>query len=130
MLGVGSMLQSMGQGGSQDVAVELGRRLFLRSVQSILDTFQSVATDDAVGNYLIVTTTMPFALKYSAARPVKVIAEVEHELRLNCLAQLLLHDRAFRDVTSPAAFRRKAASLFQARREEVERLKQQTIAQV
>ena len=106
-----------------DVAVELGRKLSLRSTREVVEVFQAVANDDAVGKYLIVTTTMPFHLTHWTGQRM-MIAEVVHELKLNALASLLLHDLDFASVRNRSQFQEKASALWASRAEEVERVKQ------
>lgn len=128
--GVSNAMMMMGSScQSGDLAVELGRRLGLRSCQAVLETFQNLAKDEAISSYLIVTTTMPFHLTYATDKVI-VVAEVEHELQLNALANLLLNDAEFVRVDSPQVFRQKAAGLFELRKEEVERMKQWATARM
>lgn len=120
---VASSMELMGLARAGDVAVELGRKLSLRSTAEVLTAFQAVANDDAVGKYLIVTTTMPFHLTHWAGRRM-VIAEAEHELKLNALANMLLNDPEFAGIRSRSQFQEKASTLWISRAEEVERMKQ------
>jgi len=114
----GSMLDD-----NQDLSVTLALKLGVSSTREVLDAFQALVQKDETAKYLIVTTTMPFFLNYSTDKIV-VIAEVEHELKLNALANLLLTDPAFHDVASVARFERIAESLFANRKDEVEQKKQ------
>jgi hypothetical protein len=123
---VASMAATMGLSGGGDVAVELGRKLSLRSTREVLETFQAVANEDSVGKYLIVTTTMPFHLTHWVGKRI-AIAEVEQELKLNALANLLLNDPDFASVRDRSQFQEKASALWDSRTEEVERMKQWAI---
>lgn len=113
---------------SGDAAADLAKALGLSSTKEMLDTFQKLVMNEAVSQFLLVTTSMPFFLTYSTKKV--VVSEVDHELKLNALANLLLNDPAFssiRSVVPPydsarvvAAFENKAASLLDDRKAEVE----------
>lgn len=107
---------------NQDLSVTLALKLGLSSTKAALDAFQAVVQKDATAKYLIVTTTMPFFLTYDTDRVV-VVAEVEHELKLNALANLLLNDPAFSTVASVTSFEAIAESLFTQRKDQVEQKK-------
>ncbi len=117
----GSMLDESG-----DIAVDLAIKLRLSSIRQVSDTFQQLVKKEAVSQFLIVTTTMPFFLMYST-RKVIILAEVDHELKLNALAHLLLKDPSFSSVHSVPAFEAKATSLLDERKQEVEEKKQWAI---
>jgi uncharacterized RDD family membrane protein YckC/tetratricopeptide (TPR) repeat protein len=111
---------------SGDTAVDLAIKLGLSSTRQVLDTFLQLVKREAVSEFLLVTTTMPFFLTYSTGSVI-VLAEVDHELKLNALAHLLLKDQGFSSVHSVSDFEAKAISLMQDRKQEVEEKKQWAI---
>jgi hypothetical protein len=117
----GSMFDESG-----DTAADLAIKLGLLSTRPVLDTFQSLVKSEAVSQFLLVTTAMPFFLTYSTGKVV-VLAEVNHELMLNALANLLLKDPSFSSVHTVPAFQAKAASLMNERKGEFEERKQWAI---
>jgi hypothetical protein len=117
----GSMFDESG-----DIAVDLAIKLGLSSTRQVLDTFVQLVKREAVSQFLMVTTTMPFFLTYSTGKVI-VLAEVDGELKLNALAHLLLKDRSFSSVHSVSAFEAKATSLWDERKQEVEEKKQWAI---
>lgn len=112
---------------TEDVAVDLAIKLGLLSTKQVPDVFQQLAKKKSVSEFLLATTTMPFFLTYTIEKPMVLLAEVEHELKLNALANILLNDSAFRYVQSVEAFEKKARSLWDDRKEEVEEKKQWAI---
>jgi hypothetical protein len=117
----GSMFNESG-----DAAVDVALKLGLLSTRPVTDMFQSLVKNEAVSQFLLVTTAMPFFLTYSLGKVV-VLAEVNHELMLNALANLLLKDPGFSSVHSVPAFEMKAASLLDERKGEFEERKQWAI---
>jgi len=117
----GSLLDESG-----DTAVDLAIKLSLSSTRQVLDTFLQLVKKEAISQFLLVTTTMPFFLTYSIGKVI-VLAEVDHELKLNALANMLLKDRSFSSVYSVSAFEAKAISLLDERKQEVEEKKQWAI---
>jgi hypothetical protein len=117
----GSMFNESG-----DIAVDLAIKLGLSSTRQVLDTFGQLVKREAVSNFLMVTTTMPFFLTFSTGKVI-VLAEVDLELKLNALAHLLLKDRSFSSVRSISAFEAKATSLWGERKQEVEEKKRWAI---
>ena len=112
---------SMLEGG--DAAVDLAIKLGHSTTKQVLDSFQQLAKQEAISRFLLVTTTMPFFLTYSTGEVI-VMAEVDHELKLNALAHLLLKDPSFSSVHSFSAFEAKAMSLLDERKQEFEEKKQ------
>ena len=112
--------------GSGDLAVDLAIKLELSSTRQVMDVFLQLVNDKAVGQFLLVTTTMPFFLTYITGKRV-IVAEVYHELKLNALANLLLTDPSFASIHSVSAFEAEAASLLDKRKGEVEEKKQWAI---
>jgi len=107
----------------------IGLKLRLSSAAEILSSFlslTSITEEKEIAEFLMVTTFMPFFLTYSVGTVV-VISEVAQELMLNALANLLLNDPYFQDVTSVESFRTKARSLLERRRSEYEKKKQWAI---
>jgi hypothetical protein len=107
----------------------IGLKLRLSSAVEILGSFlslTSITEEKEIVEFLMVTTCMPFFIIYSVGTVI-VISEVAQELMLNALANLLLNDPYFQDVTSVESFRMKARSLLQRRRSEYEMKKQWAI---
>ena len=98
------------------------------STKTLLDSFLALVKTEAISQFLMVTTTMPFFITYSTEKVI-VLAEVDHELKLNALANLLLKDPAFSSINSVAEFEAKAASLLNERKEEFDKQRQWAIDQ-
>lgn len=111
---VGSFYRYMVEEETKDPAVNIAVKLNLASTSEVLDLFQEMANDQSIREFLLVTTTMPFFLKYSVGKVVMLV-EVEHELKLNTLANLLLNDPEFASVHSVAEFKAKAQALLNER---------------
>jgi hypothetical protein len=89
----------------------------------LLDGFGKLTRNEAISEFLLVTTTMPFFLTYST-RQVAVIAEVDYELKLNALFNLLLNDKSISFGSSTVrGFGEKVASFLESRKAEVEEKK-------
>jgi len=114
----GSMFDQTG-----DISVDLATKLGLSSTRQVSDIFHQLAKKESISKFLLVTTTMPFFLTYSVGKVI-VLAEVEHELKLNALSNLLLNDPDFASVHSVESFEVKAQSLWDKRKTEVEEKKQ------
>ena len=127
----GGMFSSSGNR-TVDMVVRLCDKLafistsFISGSQSALETLPKELNEGSTGDFLLVTTSMPFFLTYSKRQPT-VVAEVDLELKLNALANLLLNDPAFKGITCLKDFSDNLKTLMTDRKEEFEAKKQWAI---
>lgn len=110
---------------SVKLAYDLNCKFNFRGSKYVLQTCQEIVANKDLSEFLLVTTTIPFFLTYSTGQTV-VIAEIDHELKLNALTNLLLRDTSFSNAEG-SAVKAKAYELLSERKEEVEQKRQWAI---